>query len=114
MSFINDTSSLLVVHSTLARALDELRDRGGQPPCATHAHPDWWFSDRAAERAEAVRICHGCPIRGPCAEAGADEQYGIWGGQDKKTKPKARGSLNHRLDQCRDLRERYCPAVPPA
>jgi hypothetical protein len=88
-----DTSMLLIAHRALIRALDKLRARGGQPPCATEAHPDWWFSDRAAERVEAIRICHGCPIRRPCAVAGEYERYGVWGGQDKTPASKVRGSF---------------------
>jgi WhiB family redox-sensing transcriptional regulator len=30
--------------------------------------------------AAARAICHRCPVKAACAEAGKDERYGIWGG----------------------------------
>ena len=29
----------------------------------------------------AVTVCDGCPVRGPCAEAGDKESLGVWGGR---------------------------------
>jgi hypothetical protein len=41
-------------------------------------YPDGEATDPAVE--EARQICAGCPVAGPCAEAGRHEKYGIWAG----------------------------------
>lgn len=33
-----------------------------------------------ATTARAVAVCAECPVRAECAEAGADERFGVWGG----------------------------------
>ena len=32
---------------------------------------------------DAVTVCHGCPVRRECAEAGQSEAWGVWGGVGK-------------------------------
>ncbi len=34
--------------------------------------------------AKARSICAGCPVSGDCAEAGSDEQWGVWGGLTRR------------------------------
>jgi WhiB family redox-sensing transcriptional regulator len=36
--------------------------------------------DHEKREAEAKAVCAGCPVRLPCAEAGAYEPFGVWGG----------------------------------
>jgi WhiB family transcriptional regulator, redox-sensing transcriptional regulator len=56
---------------------------------ACRDHPlSWWFpeeswSSRAARdaTARAKAICATCPVQAPCAEAGASERFGTWGGR---------------------------------
>jgi len=40
---------------------------------------DLWFSDDEDEQAEAITICKMCPARERCAEAGENEEWGVWG-----------------------------------
>jgi hypothetical protein len=51
--------------------------------CA-QADPDLWYPDRhdAVEVADAVRICHACPVRQECLDhaIAAGEDHGVWGG----------------------------------
>lgn len=50
--------------------------------CATHHDPNLWFSNNAADQAEAKQICGVCPIKVTCL-AGAitrRERTGCWGG----------------------------------
>jgi WhiB family redox-sensing transcriptional regulator len=35
---------------------------------------------RITRETMALAICATCPVRHACADAGADEEYGIWGG----------------------------------
>lgn len=47
-------------------------------PC--EAAPEFWFSERAQEIAEAKHACGFCPVRDECAKLGENEEFGIWGG----------------------------------
>ncbi len=38
---------------------------------------------RAIREAAALAVCAVCPVRAQCADAGADEVDGIWGGEIK-------------------------------
>lgn len=38
---------------------------------------------RAIREAAALTICATCPVRAECGDAGADEEFGIWGGTVK-------------------------------
>ena len=51
--------------------------------CTTHPEPDLWTSGNPADKARAMRVCAGCPVRTRCREAGRAETYGIWGGVDR-------------------------------
>lgn len=42
--------------------------------------------------AKAKKICDGCPVRGPCLDAGmARDDYGIWGGTTSQDRDVMRG-----------------------
>lgn len=45
--------------------------------------PAMFFPERGAPVAPAKAVCAGCPVAGPCAEAGRGE-VGIWGGTTAK------------------------------
>lgn len=52
-----------------------------QAPC--RLDPDTWFPDATNGGAQAKKYCQQCPyagLWGPCADLGATEKYGIWGG----------------------------------
>jgi hypothetical protein len=38
----------------------------------------------------ARRLCATCPVREPCAEAGASERHGMWGGLSPKERKRRR------------------------
>jgi transcriptional regulator of acetoin/glycerol metabolism len=48
-------------------------------PCEGN-NPDLWFSEAADEERQAKEACGFCPVRAECAELGADEEFGVWGG----------------------------------
>lgn len=46
--------------------------------------PEWWFADRGADHAQAIRICAACPVAQPCLDAvltmeGAASRHGRHG-----------------------------------
>ena len=43
--------------------------------------PDAFYPPRGDAWQKAAAICNTCPVQQPCADAGSDEQYGIWGGR---------------------------------
>lgn len=50
--------------------------------CASY-NPELWFSDDALDIQNAMDICRRCPLKEACDQAGATEEYGIWGGHKK-------------------------------
>jgi hypothetical protein len=47
---------------------------------ACREHPRWnWFPEKGIPR-QLVAVCERCLVRDECAEAGAGEEFGIWGG----------------------------------
>jgi len=56
-------------------------------------HSEMWYpplfkEDRLAPESQYYElgklVCAACPVREECAEAGAEEEYGLWGGQTPK------------------------------
>jgi hypothetical protein len=68
----------------LVRALVDLADRGLRTHCSDRATSKLWLSESEAERAEAAKLCAGCPVFGPCGDAAEAnrEQFGTWAGRD--------------------------------
>jgi WhiB family redox-sensing transcriptional regulator len=60
-------------------------------PC-TENNPELWFSDRAAEVAQAKALCFECPQRVACLTASANEEFGVWGGFDADERREGRTS----------------------
>lgn len=52
-----------------------------QDRAACKGMTDLFFTDTAAGRRIARDICDECPVFKPCAEAGRDEDYGLWAGK---------------------------------
>ena len=46
--------------------------------------PELWFPEKGASAKPAKRICARCPVQFPCAQAGRDEEHGIWGGTSRE------------------------------
>lgn len=58
--------------------------------------PDAWFPERGVPTREnllAREICGTCPVRDECAEYGAGEIYGVWGGQTPSQRRDARSEV---------------------
>ncbi|OKI45086.1 WhiB family transcriptional regulator [Micromonospora sp. CB01531] len=62
--------------------------------------PDLFFDVTQEEAAKA--ICGGCPMRKACAELGATEEHGIWGGTDPIERAMARFRAATPQTQARD------------
>ncbi|GGW15825.1 hypothetical protein GCM10018980_51370 [Streptomyces capoamus] len=60
--------------------LPDLTARTPGLPCRLDPAP--FFSDQATERAAAVRLCRGCPLRPQCASYALEQRipHGVWGG----------------------------------
>jgi len=54
------------------------------------AGPDAFYPRRGDPRAEARDLCSRCPVIAACGQAGADEQYGTWGGATPQQRRAAR------------------------
>jgi WhiB family transcriptional regulator, redox-sensing transcriptional regulator len=51
---------------------------------------DLWFPDKGESTTGAKFVCRRCPVRVPCAEAGRDERFGIWGGTSEIQRKRGR------------------------
>lgn len=40
----------------------------------------WFYPARGEDTSQAMAVCRGCPVAGPCGEAGKAEHFGIWSG----------------------------------
>jgi hypothetical protein len=85
--------------AALNRRLLELAQRNEHPRCSDPVHHPLWTSDHEAERAEAARLCSGCPIIRECGAAAdeLDERFGVWSGRDRTVRPgrpKAKTMIN--------------------
>jgi hypothetical protein len=68
----------------LTRALITIAAKDERTHCSDPATHHLWQSDRDAERAEAVKLCRGCPVILECRQAAdaRDERWHVWGGLD--------------------------------
>lgn len=48
------------------------------PPCRDD--PELFYSEARDAVIVAKRLCASCPVRVRCADNGADEEFGVWGG----------------------------------
>ena len=67
----------------LTAAIRKLTLEGREPPCA---HDPRLLSDDRESRAEALEVCHDCPILAACHAAGRHERHGVWGAMDRTQK----------------------------
>lgn len=65
----------------LHHAVTAANDEGQRVPCT--GRTEWTSEDREV-RAEAARLCSGCPVLTECYVAAREhkERFGVWGGQD--------------------------------
>jgi hypothetical protein len=68
----------------LTRALLDAASAGLRPHCSDAASKHLWLSESESERAEASRLCIGCPVLGECRAAATArrERFGVWGMKD--------------------------------
>jgi Transcription factor WhiB len=73
----------------LLRALITTAARGQRTHCSDASLGELWLSEHEPERAEAARLCIGCPVFLPCGQAAEahDERWGVWGGRDRSVRP---------------------------
>jgi hypothetical protein len=69
----------------LTRALLNLTSRGLRPHCGDAGTGGVWLSEVEAERAEAVKLCRGCPVILECGAAATarGERFGTLSGVDR-------------------------------
>jgi hypothetical protein len=71
----------------LTRALLNIAARGLRTHCSDPTLSELWLSEHEAERAEACRLCTGCPVERECYEVGKFQTWGCWGGVDRSVRP---------------------------
>jgi hypothetical protein len=73
----------------LTRRLLTIAARGQRTHCSDPSLSELWLSESEPERAEAARLCIGCPVIAECREAAIanDERWGVWGGHDRTVRP---------------------------
>lgn len=75
---------------------------------ACAGNPDPFFTAEGvsgpAATAEALRTCAQCSVRRQCADAGAGEEHGVWGGQTKGRASQGR---------CGEKPQSLIPPAPP-
>jgi hypothetical protein len=83
------TSPALIASERLTRALVDTASRGLRAHCSDPTTSALWLSEDEPERAEAVRLCRGCPVIQPCRTAATanNETFGVFGGKDFTRRP---------------------------
>jgi hypothetical protein len=73
-----------IASARLTEALIDLAAAGLRTHCSVPEVSHLWLSDHEDERAQAARLCHGCPVSLECWSAAAAhrEQFGVWGSID--------------------------------
>jgi hypothetical protein len=73
----------------LLRALLTIASQEQRTHCSDPGLSELWLSDHEGERAEAARLCIGCPVITECGAAAIanDERWGVWGGHDRTVRP---------------------------
>jgi hypothetical protein len=71
----------------LTRALLDMASRGLRTHCSDPSLSELWLSEHEAERAEAVKLCRGCPVLLECREVGKYQTWGVFGGRDVSRRP---------------------------
>lgn len=71
----------------------------GDPKYRPTENDDPWYSTNPVDQNYAKAICGHCPVKQRCAEAGRDEQYGIWGGIVRTKTKKPTGPVCQNCDR---------------
>ena len=70
----------------LTRALIGIAAAGLRTHCSDPGTSELWLSEIEAERAEAVKLCRGCPVLVECRDVGKFQTWGCWGGVDRSVR----------------------------
>jgi hypothetical protein len=71
------------------KTLCDLARLGVFPNCGDPNTGWMWLSEHVEDRAQAVKLCRGCPIFRLCGDAASArrERFGVWSGQDRTRVP---------------------------
>lgn len=77
---------------------DDWRSRAACHPDnrTTPTEAEWtalWYPENGNGYRDARAICAGCPVRAECKADGADELFGMWGGEGREQRELARSTL---------------------
>jgi hypothetical protein len=74
-----------IASGLLAKALIDLAARGLRTHCSDPQTSHMWLSESESERAQAARLCNGCPVSLECwgASVARREEFGVWSGVDR-------------------------------
>jgi hypothetical protein len=66
-------------------AILDAAQSGLRPHCSDAGTGGLWLSDHEADRAEACKLCAGCPVLVECRSSATarGERFGVWGGIDQ-------------------------------
>jgi hypothetical protein len=84
----------ITASAQFVKALVDVASQGLRTHCSDSVLGDLWLSDNEPDRAEAARLCAGCPVFGPCGDVATanGEKFGVWSGRDfTPPKPVATG-----------------------
>ena len=97
-----------IVSERLTNALVDLAALGLRTHCSDPETRHLWLSDHAHDRAQAVKLCKGCPIIRPCGQAASArrETFGVWAAVDRTRSPGKIGRpTTHPVDDVVDTDE---------
>jgi Transcription factor WhiB len=71
-------------YDALTRALLNLAEAGGRPPCSDYSARPLFLSEFVGERRVAQKLCTHCPVKAECLESALehDTRFGVFGGVD--------------------------------
>jgi hypothetical protein len=80
----------------LTKALIDTAALGLRHNCGDPETAHMWLSESETERAQAARLCNGCPVSLECwgAAVARDEKFGVWSGIDRTQHPNGRAKAS--------------------
>ena len=70
-----------------------IADAPWQDQAACHGLTHLFFPEPGGTVNQAKAVCKTCPVIEPCAEAGANEHFGVWGGQSPRQRRLGRSGI---------------------
>lgn len=80
-----------IASERLTKALIDLAAAGLRTHCSDPETHHLWLSEYPEERAQAAKLCEGCPVLIECwtASVARDERWGVWAGIDRSPRRSA-------------------------